>query len=59
MTENQIKVLRQLRDEGYAVCVFTPDEMFNSSIEDVEDAMCEGGWNQINLDSPIDESISA
>ena len=59
MTENQIKVLRELRSEGYAVCVFTPEEMPDSRQRDVEDAMCEGGWRQINYDTPDGESISA
>ena len=59
MTENQVKVLRELRSEGYAICVFAPEEMPESRQRDVEDAMCEGGWRQINFDTPIGESISA
>lgn len=59
MTENQIKVLRELRSEGYAVCVFTPQEMPHSTQEAVEDAMCEGGWRQINYDTPDGQPISA
>lgn len=59
MTEDQIKVLRELRSEGYAVCVFTPQEMPHSQPRDVEDAMCAGGWRQINFDTPDGESISA
>jgi len=49
MTEQQLSVLRELHQAGYAVCVFTPDEMENSSQEDIEDAMTEAGWNSINL----------
>lgn len=59
MTENQIKVLRELRSEGYAVCVFTPQEMPDSRQMDVEEAMCEGGWRQINFDTPNGQPISA
>ncbi len=59
MTENQRNVLRELRNEGYAVCVFTPEEMPNSNPEDVESTMCEGGWRQINFDTPSDQPISA
>ena len=59
MKENQIAVLRELRSEGYAVCVFTPDEMPDSRQRDVEDAMCEGGWRQINFDTPDNQPISA
>ncbi len=59
MTEDQIKVLRELRSEGYAVCVFSPGEMPYSRQRDVEDAMCEGGWRQINFDTPDGQPVSA
>ena len=59
MTADQIKVLRELRSEGYAVCVFMPHEMPNSDPRDVESAMCEGGWRQINFDTPDGQPISA
>lgn len=59
MTPEQIAVIRQLRAAGYAVCIFTPDEMQDSKPHRVEDAMCEGGWNQINFDAPDGASISA
>jgi len=58
MTKEQIQALRDLRQAGYAVCVFTPDEMPDSRQRDVEDAMCEGGWRQINFDTPDDQPIS-
>ena len=59
MTEDQTKALRELRSAGHAVCVFTPEEMPHSRPRDVEDAMCEAGWSQINFDTPAGESISA
>ena len=59
MTADQLKVLRELRSEGYAVCVFMPEEMPDSRPRDVEDAMCEGGWRQINFDTPDGQPISA
>lgn len=52
MTEEQIKVLHELRGEGYAICVFAPQEMPKSHARRVEDAMCEGGWRQIDFDTP-------
>ncbi len=58
MTKEQTQTLRDLRQAGYAVCVFTPDEMPDSRQRDVEDAMCEGGWRQINFDTPDDQPIS-
>jgi hypothetical protein len=51
MNKEQLDVIRQLRSQGYAVCVFTPEEMPDSTPDMVEDAMCEGGWQQINFDS--------
>ena len=59
MTADQLKVLRELRSEGYAVCVFTPEEMPDSRPRDVEDSMCAGGWRQINFDTPANQPISA
>jgi hypothetical protein len=59
MKADQLKVLRELRSEGYAVCVFQPEEMPDSRPRDVEDAMCGGGWRQINFDAPDGQSISA
>lgn len=51
MKQEWIDVLRAMRSEGYAVTVFTPDEMPNSSSDDVEDMMCQHGWAQIDHDN--------
>jgi len=59
MTPSQLAAIRELRSEGYAVCIFTPGEMPDSPQRDVEDAMCEGGWRQINFDTPDGQPISA
>lgn len=59
MNEQQIKIVRQLRAQGYAVCIFTPEEMPYSAPDRIEDAMCEAGWNTINFDTPEGERISA
>ena len=59
MTPDQIDTLRQLRIAGYAVCIFTPDEMIYSKPHHIEDAMIEAAWNQINFDTPANEPISA
>lgn len=50
LTPEDIAVLRGLRKVGCAVCVFLPHEMENSDPDQVEDAMCEGGWQQIHFD---------
>ena len=59
LTPEDLAVLRGLRKMGCAVCVFLPDEMPHSDPEDVENAMCEGGANQINFDTPNGQPISA
>lgn len=59
LTPEDLSVLKGLRKMGCAVCVFMPDEMPHSNPEDVEDAMCEGGWRQINFDTPDGEPVSA
>lgn len=59
LTDEDIAALRRLRDAGCAVCVFLPQEMPDSTQRNVEDAMCEGGWNQINYDTPAGAPISA
>jgi hypothetical protein len=50
LTDEDIAALRRLRNAGCAVCVFLPHEMGDIDIEQVEDAMCEAGWNQIDFE---------
>jgi hypothetical protein len=47
MTAEQITLIRALREQGYAVTIFTPAEVGCADIQEVEDAMCEAGWHQI------------
>lgn len=44
MTEEQSKVLQQLRNLGYAVCVFTPEEIGEADADELEDVLCERGY---------------
>lgn len=44
MTEEQIKVIGELRDSGYAVVIFTPDELGDADPENLEDILVERGW---------------
>ncbi len=39
--------LRDLRDEGFAICAFNPDELDGAPASRVEDRMCELGWEII------------
>ena len=59
LTDVEILILQQLLEKGFAVCVFKPEEMPYSDSSKVEAAMAEGGWGQINFDTPDGMSISA
>ena len=48
MTKDQIKILYDLRDEGHAICIFTPDELQGADIDEVEFQMAKGGGYVIN-----------
>lgn len=50
-----LNAMREMRQQGYAVCVFNPDELGNADQEMVEDAMTEAGWDQIALAEPADQ----
>ena len=51
LTPEDITTLSSLRDRGFSVCVFTPDELEAAEPEEVENAMCEAGWRQIAFDN--------
>ena len=48
MTPDQIKTLRQLRHEGYAVIVWTPEELKDAPASHVEDRSIELGHDIIS-----------
>lgn len=48
LTIDQIEVLRELREEGYAVVLFNPEELDTAEPERVEDRLIELGWDVIN-----------
>lgn len=52
MTDEQLAVIMQLRDQGFAVCVFTPEEIEtgSASTDDIEERMRMAGWDTINGD---------
>jgi len=43
------KCIDEMRDEGYAVAVFSPEELGTVSPDDVEKWMVENGWEAINM----------
>jgi len=47
LTNTQREVVEQLRSEGYAVIIWTPDELGNASAKDVQDRSIEHGHEVI------------
>lgn len=50
MTEAQLAILQELAAEGYAVAVFTPEELDGVDPVTVEDHAIAAGWNAIELE---------
>lgn len=49
MTKTQLTALRQLRDKGYAIAIFTPEELSGAPVDDIEDRMVSEGWDAIDM----------
>jgi len=47
MTKEQRKVVEELRDEGYAVIVWAPEELETANPRRVEDRSIELGWDVV------------
>lgn len=47
MNNQQTKALRELRDQGYAIVVFNPEELGGAYADDVESRLVELGWEVI------------
>ena len=48
MTPEEIATIQTLRDQGYAVVLFNPEELAGAPARKVEDRMCERGWEAID-----------
>ena len=48
MTPEEIATIKSLRDQGYAVVLFNPEELVGAPARKVEDRMCERGWETID-----------
>lgn len=55
MTDEQQKVILELRDEGYAIAIFTPEELQGADIDSVEDGMIAVGWEVIEMTKETDD----
>lgn len=49
MKSHQKAVINELRQEGYAVCVFSPEELGNAPAPDIENALVRDGNGTINI----------
>ncbi|RLA51618.1 MAG: hypothetical protein DRR42_09880 [Gammaproteobacteria bacterium] len=47
MTEEQMRIVRQLRNEGYAVIIWAPEELSGVPLNHVEARSVELGWEII------------
>ena len=47
LKQHEVEFLRELRVRGYAVVVFTPNELEGASQDQVEERMIERGWDAI------------
>ena len=56
MTEEHMEVIRELRDLGYAICIFTPEELRGAKPHKVEDELVSAGWDII--DSLVEDEKS-
>lgn len=48
VTDSEHEALMSLRHKGYAIVVFTPDELNGVEAKRVEDRMIETGWDTIS-----------
>ena len=48
MTTAQMTAVRELRAKGYAVIIWTPDEVGGANPRKVEDSLIEMGWDVIS-----------
>jgi hypothetical protein len=48
MTEEHMKAVQELRDLGYAVCIFNPEELNGAKPHKVEDELVSAGWDIID-----------
>lgn len=48
MSTEELAVINGLRDRGYAICIFNPDELRGADPWDIENSMCMKGWDAID-----------
>ena len=50
------KTVGELRDEGYAVIIWTPEELGDCPVDEIEDISIERGWEVIGHHSYRNEN---
>jgi hypothetical protein len=48
MTNEEYAAIKSLREKGYAVCVFSPEELRGADQDDVEQGLVVAGWDVID-----------
>jgi hypothetical protein len=48
LTDEEVKMLRAVRDRGFAVVIFTPEELQNVPPGKLEDDLIALGWDTID-----------
>ena len=56
MTPEETTIIESLRDQGYAVVLFNPEELAGAPAHKVENRMCEAGWDAIDYLTDDDEA---
>jgi len=55
MTDEELDAVQKLREQGYAVIVWTPEELEGAPARKVEDRSIELGWDVIDVLKEGDE----
>lgn len=53
-TPEELAALKLLRENGFAVTAFTPEELGDALPERIEESMTTAGWDAIELDVGLD-----
>ena len=56
LLEEAYPTLEKLRDAGFAIAVFTPEELEDANPEDVEASMVDRGWFTIEQENADEDS---
>ena len=48
-TDEMLDALQLLRDAGFAVCAFDPEELEGADPSRIEERMCATGWDAIEM----------